>query len=324
MITPSAMSQAAVYRRNGADGDRLILAAVGKPERELWHFNRHLAGLQPMQRVMLTRNTAGDKGDDEDLVDWLLLPPDYKPGERLPLVVYFYPDTKYSRSTPWQVDDLRRVNFLNQNILAGGGYAILLASMEIKPAAQAGDPMLEMPAQLIQAAENAVAQGYADPQRWAIMGHSFGGYGTLGVITQTARFKSAVALSGVYNITSHYGLMSGTFKVISPDIEITQNSQWAESGQGRMGLPPWQDPERYIRNSPLFHAGNIATPTLLIHGDLDSTVSVTESEQMFTALARQDKPVQFVRYWGEEHSIASPANLEDMWARILDWLAKTL
>src|SRR3546814_13190920 len=63
---------------------------------------------------------------------------------------------------------------------------------------------------------------------------------------------------------------------------------WSEGGQGRMGVPPWRDPQRYIDNSPLFWAHQIETPLLLIHGDLDF-VNVNEAEQLFAALHRSEE-----------------------------------
>src|SRR3546814_14440704 len=90
---------------------------------------------------------------------------------------------------------------------------------------------------------------------------------------------------------------------------------WSEGGQGRMGVPPWRDPQRYIDNSPLFWAHQIETPLLLIHGDLDF-VNVNEAEQLFAALHRPGQDAHLVRYWGEGHTSLSPGNIIDMWDRI--------
>ena len=85
-----------------------------------------------------------------------------------------------------------------------------------------------------------------------------------------------------------------------------------------MGVPPWKDPERYMRNSPLFSADQIETPLLLIHGD-DDFVDVTQPQELFNALQRQGKDSVFLRYWGEDHTFGSPANIRDMWQRIFAW-----
>ncbi len=313
LVTVSAVAKSALFRRKGEDGDRMLLTGVSGNKQELLHFNRHLAGVAGGSPIMLTRREAGD---DEDRIDWLLLPPGHKQGDRHPLLVYFYPDTKYSKE--WRSDDLRAVSFLNQHIPAARGYAVLLASMRISTMEERGNPMLEMHEQLVRAAENVVKEGYADSQRWALMGHSYGGYGTNSVITQTNRFKAAVAMAGPVNLTSSYAIGMSTVKVTAVASELAFGAMWSEGGQGRMGVPPWKDPPRYIKNSPLFSADKIQTPLMLVHGDYDF-VNVNEAEQMFNALQRQGKDAQLLRYWGEGHIISSPANIRDLWERIFAW-----
>lgn len=313
LVTVSPLARSALYRGKADDGDHLMLVQADGVVRELLHFNRQLQGVVGGEPVMLTRR---EPGEDKDRIDWLLLPPDHREGDRHPLLVYFYPDTEYSRE--WRSNDLRDVNFLNQHIPAARGYAVLLATMKISTYGEAGDPMTQMHEQLIHAAENAVAQGYADPERWAIMGHSYGGYGTNSVITQTNRFKAAVSLAGLANLTSGYAIGLGAEKATSVAAGLAFGARWSEGGQGRMGVAPWRDPQRYIRNSPLFYADNIETPLMLVHGDYDF-VNAGEAEQMFNALHRQGKDAIFLRYWGEGHVLRGPANIRDMWARIFAW-----
>ena len=90
-----------------------------------------------------------------------------------------------------------------------------------------------------------------------------------------------------------------------------------------MGGPPSQDLERYLRNSPITQAGRVTTPVLIVQGDLDY-VPIQQGEEFFTALYRQNKPADFVRYWGEGHVLESPANIEDVWKRIFAWLERYL
>src|SRR3546814_13803730 len=101
------------------------------------------------------------------------------------------------------------------------------------------------------------------------MGHSYGGYGTNSVITQTDRFKAAISLDGPANLTSGYAIGMNQRKAFEVPEGLNFGALWSEGGQGRMGVPPWRDPQRYIDNSPLFWAHQIETPLLLIHGDLD-------------------------------------------------------
>lgn len=315
----STLGKAALFQRKGTDGDEVLLVRPGGKSTSLYKFNTHLAGIREATPILLNRREAGE---DEDRNDWLLLPPDHKPGQRHPLLVYFYPDTRYKKEL--KGDDLRDISFLNKNIPTAHGYAVLMASMKISDYGKGkGNPMREMHEQLIRAAENAVAKGYVDPERWAIMGHSYGGYGTNSVITQTNRFKAAVSLDGPSNLTSGYAIGMNQDKAYAVPEGLNFGALWSEGGQGRMGVAPWTDPQRYIDNSPFFWAHQITTPLMLIHGDQDF-VNVNEAEQLFAALQRQGKDVELVRYWGEGHVYASPGNIMDMWDRIFAFLDQNL
>ncbi len=87
--------------------------------------------------------------------------------------------------------------------------------------------------------------------------------------------------------------------------------------------PPWEQPERYRVNSPLWRAASVHTPLLLVHGDQDF-IPVQQAEEFFTALYRQDKRVELVRYAGEEHTIGLRENVLDLWRRIDKWLRETM
>jgi dipeptidyl aminopeptidase/acylaminoacyl peptidase len=85
-----------------------------------------------------------------------------------------------------------------------------------------------------------------------------------------------------------------------------------------MGSPPWKDAGRYLLNSPIFFADRVQTPLLIVHGDMDY-IPIQQGEEFFMSLYRQGKRAAFVRYWGEGHVLESPANIRDMWQRILAW-----
>ena len=95
---------------------------------------------------------------------------------------------------------------------------------------------------------------------------------------------------------------------------------WSETGQGRMGAAPWEDAARFIENSPIAHLDQLRAPVLLIAGDMDKSVSITHSEEIFTGLARQDRDVKFIRYWGEAHGILRPQNVRHMWENVFLFL----
>ncbi|MGH8198920.1 MAG: prolyl oligopeptidase family serine peptidase [Steroidobacteraceae bacterium] len=319
LIAASALAKAALYNIEGQAGDEAVLVQLGQSAVDLWHFNRQLNGVVGTTPIMLPHREPGELSDR---IDWLLLPPDYRPGEREPLLVYFYPDNEYTAS--WDAEHLlREVSMLNMQIPAAHGYAVLLASMRMPPSGKPENPCSDMQRQLIDAANNAVMKGYADRTRWVLMGHSYGGYGVYCVVAHTHRFKTAIALDGPANLTSAYG-EGGFPDAAGTGADLAVATLWAEGNQGRMGAPPWVDPQRYIHNSPLFLVNRIATPLLIFQGNDDQIVSVAEPEQMFNALHRLGKTAEFVRYWGEGHVYQSPANINDMWQRIFAWIDRYL
>lgn len=275
-------------------------------------LNQGLADIaEPSWLHIKYRSTSG-----EDLNASLLLPTDYRAGTSYPTVVWVYGgDVHADKDEPAQRDDN---DFLNLLLLAGHGYAVLFPSMPIPLQGVPSDPMKHLNDGVDPAIDQAVALGVADPNRLAVMGHSYGGYSTFALITQTHRYRTAVGMMGISDLVSSYGEFDSRFRYDDPNYAAEIGPYFDEWAQGRMGVPPWTDPERYVRNSPVFYANKITTPLLIIAGDLD--FSDTQSEEMFTALQRQDKRAEFVRYLGEEHVLKSPANILDMWQRVFKWL----
>jgi dipeptidyl aminopeptidase/acylaminoacyl peptidase len=268
------------------------------------------------------RNVEYRTADGQDLTAWLILPFGFREKIRYPVVVWVYPETIYgpSCSTTCKINSDAT---LNLQLLAARGYVVLLPSMPLKPRGEASDPYFELTNGVIPAVDKLVEIGIADPNRLGVMGQSYGGYGVYGLITQTDRFKAAVASAGMSDLVSLYGTFDARdrYQRSARDNEFQMSS--LETGQGRMGGPPWRDIDRYLRNSPLTHVEHIRTPLLIIQGDLDY-VPIEQGEEFFTALYRQNKQAEFVRYWGEGHVLDSPANIRDMWHRVYAWLDEFL
>jgi dipeptidyl aminopeptidase/acylaminoacyl peptidase len=160
--------------------------------------------------------------------------------------------------------------------------------------------------------------GVADPARVGIIGHSYGGYSALALITQSRVFKAAVMRAGFGNLIAAYGQLSpdGTNYLLP----------WAETGQGRMGGTPWQVPERYLENSPILHLDRVKAPLLIVHGSADDAISDHLAEEVFVGLRRLDKRVDYVRYTGEGHWEGrwSLANQIDYLKRVIQWFDRFL
>lgn len=262
--------------------------------------------------------------DGRDLKGWVLLPFGYRMGKSYPLITVVYAGNVFGDNPPGgMVRTINNASSLNYHLLAARGYAVLFPSIPLKPEGEASDPYMELTKGVLPAIDKVIEQGIADPKRLGVMGQSYGGYATYGLITQTNRFQAAVSLAGLSDLASLYGVFDARFRYDQFAHERMSMMSLAEAGQLRMGNPPWKDSERYLRNSPLFYAGRIETPLMIVQGDLDY-VAMQQGEQVFMALHRQNKRAMFVRYWGEGHVLESPANIRDLWGRIYGWFDQLL
>jgi len=156
---------------------------------------------------------------------------------------------------------------------------------------------------LMKGVDWAIAQGFVDPERMGAAGASFGGYMVNWMLGHTNRFKAFVSHSGVYNLESMYGV---TEELWFPE--------WDLKGT------PWNDPEGlYNKFSPHKFAANFKTPTLVIHGELDFRVPISEGLQLFTALQRQGVPSRLLYFPDEGHWILKPNNAMLWNTTVLNW-----
>jgi dipeptidyl aminopeptidase/acylaminoacyl peptidase len=149
---------------------------------------------------------------------------------------------------------------------------------------------------------------YVDRDRVAAAGASYGGYMIDWIEGHTDNvFKCLVSHSGVYNVTSMYGATDELWFV-----------EWEFKGT------PWTNPDLYAKWSPHRYAANFKTPCLIVHGQLDFRVPVTESMQFFTALQRQGVPSKFLYFPDEFHFVQKPLNAELWWKTLQEWFAEYL
>jgi len=156
----------------------------------------------------------------------------------------------------------------------------------------------------------AIATGIVDADKMGIHGHSWGGYQTAFLITQTNRFKAAAAGAPLTDMISMYNLIywnSGG-----------GNGSIFEASQGRLEVP-WNNWEAYQRNSPIYHAKKVQTPLLMLHNDKDGAVDFTQGIEYFNALRRLKKPVALIQYKGENHGLAKLPNRKDYSVRMMEF-----
>jgi dipeptidyl aminopeptidase/acylaminoacyl peptidase len=274
--------------------------------RELDTFNHALANVAlGSNRRISWRSSRG-----EELSGTLLLPPGYSPKQRVPLFVWVYGGER--SVTRQHIFGLSGQAAFNMQVLASRGYAVLDPDIP----QHLGTPFKDIIDAVVPAVDTAIALGFADPERVAVGGHSYGSYTALALITSSHLFKAAL-LSGVPppDLTSFYLRMRAGGQ---------SSEYWAETGQGLMGGPPWQYPDRYRDNSPIYQFDKIETPVLMAQGELDSNTQVTGANAVFVGLRRAGVPVEYRIYKGEGHVLHQPGNIIDFWQRCLSFLSERL
>ncbi len=313
---------AALFREDRPNGvSRLLLAGSSGRPREILAFNEHLRNVRLGRQARIPFEFKG-----EPLSGCALLPPDWSAQRRYPMIVDVYPGGDSGDASCHGIDFKTANNF---HLFAAEGYVVLYPPAPNRLIRTAQGPTHELPAIALAAVDAAIAQGYADPERLGVYGMSQGFHSALQVISETDRFKAAIAANGISDFASHYG--STTPEALSQPFggsvltNAFSNAARYESADGDngLGVAPWVDTGRYTSNSPVFHADRITTPLLLLYGDLDG-FGMAQATEMFSALYRLRREAQYAIYWGEGHGNFSPANIRDVWQRMLEWYDRRL
>jgi dipeptidyl aminopeptidase/acylaminoacyl peptidase len=293
--------------RNGArfvfslsDGDRPAdigtADAAWRSERIVTHLNPWLAG-RPLPKSELVKYRDVD---GKELYGILRYPIGYVPGRKYPTVFELY-ETFFDNGFN------ARAAFL-----ASHGYAVFHPSVNLV----VGRPGEAWVKGVTTAANKLIDMGVADPDRLGVHGTSYGGYATVLLLTQTERFKAAVNVSGKVDMVSFY--------TDSPRLGV-RNTHAPEKSQDRIGGTLWEYPERYLDHSAVLQADRIKTPLLTISGDQDPNVPASQSREIYYALRRLGRDVEWVRYVNGAHrppnSVAESIDFE---SRILAWYDKYL
>lgn len=307
-----------VIRHISANGVKTMVLASRDRAQVIAIANRSLADVEPARAMPLTYRLA----DGRLVTSWLYLPSNIRPAEKVALVVIPYPGDSFGAEPPaGQAPGAARFQASAQ-ILAGHGYAVLLPSLPSTPDV-AGTPPAFVDG-VDRAVDAALATGTIDPSRVVLWGHSFGAYAVAMVASYTNRYAAAIASAGVYDLGAVPGTFGPTARLAPEEgLPIGEQFAWAETGQGGLGVPPWTDPQRYVSASPVYRAGRIATPMLIVAADRDPS-PVQQAEQLFSALFHQNKDAELLTYWGEGHVVGSPANVRDLYSRVFTWLDTVL
>ncbi|HEX4683092.1 MAG TPA: prolyl oligopeptidase family serine peptidase, partial [Gemmatimonadaceae bacterium] len=233
----------------------------------------------------------------------LTLPAGYQAGKQYPMLVEFYEimsNTHHNFPMPGYADSPQI------SMYASNGYAVLQPDVvyEIgKPGTSAVDC-------ITSAVKQAIALGYADPKHIGLHGHSWGGYQSSYIVTQTDLFAAVVTGAPPTNLTSFYDELYKSTGTVQQGITTV--------GQVRLGVgvDPWTNTKMFEDQSPIFHVKSIHTPFMILQGGEDNAVDYVEGLQFFNAARQQGKQVIFLSYPGQPHNLTDRADQKDFAIRM--------
>lgn len=250
-----------------------------------------------------------------ELIDWLsvdgtyiqgivIKPDNYDPNKRYPIMTYYYrffTDRLYDFNEPKTNHRPVFAQYVSDD------YVIFLPDVRF----EIGRPGFAATKSVVPGIQKLVELGIADEDKLGLHGHSWSGYQTAFIVTQTDIFDAAVSGAPVSNMTSAYGGIRWASG-------MARSFQY-EKTQSRIGESLVEAPLKYIENSPVFYADRITTPMLIQHGDDDGAVPWYQSIEMYLAMRRYDKDVIFLQYHGEPHHLQKFENKLDYAIRMKEY-----
>ncbi|MFO7776931.1 MAG: S9 family peptidase [Nitriliruptoraceae bacterium] len=261
------------------------------------------AGEDPdVARVERLVTTASD---GVEIGSWLLTPSEATASSPVPLVVLVHGGPLSS----WNGWHWR----WNPHVLAAAGYAVLLPD----PALSTGygrafiergwGRWFDAPyTDVLATVEDAASRTDIDADRVAVAGGSFGGYLVNWIAGQTDRFRAIVTHASLWSLPGFHG---------TTDAGLLWEREFGD---------PYQDPSRYVENSPDRHVGRITTPMLVIHGEKDLRVPISEGLTLWTDLVRHDVDARFLYFPDEHHWVLKPQHARLWYQTVLAFLAEHL
>ena len=240
---------------------------------------------------------------DGQKLDGLLIKPDgFDPDKKYPMMVYFYErnsDNLHAYYTP-----AAGRSIINHSFYVSRGYVLFIPDIPYKT----GEPGPSAANAILPGVESIVAQGFIDKKKIGMQGHSWGGYQTAYLVTQTDMFACAESGAPVSNMTSAYG-------GIRWSSGMSRMFQY-ERTQSRIGEDLWAAREKYIANSPVFFADKVNTPLLILHNDEDGAVPWYQGIELFVALRRLEKKAWLLNYNQQPHWVMKDENRRDFAIRM--------
>ncbi|MFA6165638.1 MAG: prolyl oligopeptidase family serine peptidase [Gemmatimonadaceae bacterium] len=247
-------------------------------------------------------NYVCDHGDT--LQGALFLPANYEAGKKYPTLTYIYEKLSQGLNVYPQPNATR---YANPAVYTSRGYAFFQPDITYK----LDEPGRSAVACVVPAVKAAIATGIVDPAKVGLQGHSWGGYQTTFITTQTDIFKTAIAGAPLTDMVSMFSSVYWNSGSANQPIFI--------SSQGRFSDSYARNPDPYIRNSPNRFAQNLKIPFMILHNDRDGAVDFNQGITYYNTLRELGKDVVLLEYVGENHGLSRAANQKDYAVRMQEW-----
>ncbi len=239
----------------------------------------------------------------------LLYPAGYDPAQRYPMIVYTY-EILAPQIHSYQVPSER--SYYNFTAWTQQGYFVLMPDI-VYTWREPGPSAIES---VRAAVQTVVDRGLVDAERVGLIGHSWGGWQAAYLPTRIDTFAASVAGAPLTDFVSFMGQLHW-------NQGAAELSHW-ETGQARMEVPYWEDPEAHHRSSPIHKVQDMETPLLMAFGNEDGVVDWDQGTEFYNFARRAGKQMVLLVYEGEDHGFRDKANQIDYHRRILEWFAHYL
>ncbi|HXG93956.1 MAG TPA: S9 family peptidase [Blastocatellia bacterium] len=239
--------------------------------------------------------------DGTEIEGWLMRPQDLQPGKKAPMILTIHGGPHgmygYGFSLTNQIYTARGYAVLYLNPRGSSGYGQKFSDGCVNN--WGGSDYQD----LMKGVDYVLSKyDWIDANRLGVMGGSYGGFMTNWVITQTPRFKVAIASASVSNLISFYA-----------------TSLYQDLIHAEFNGFPWDNYDLLWKYSPIRYVKNVTTPTMFIHGEQDNDVHITQAEEMYMGLKRRGVEAVFVRYPREGHGLREPLHRLDQITRSIAW-----
>lgn len=284
------------------NAEAYLLYRMSAQESPNLYFTRDFVKYKPMSNVypekkynwLTTQLVSWTMPNGKTCQGILYKPEDFDPVKKYPVIFHYY-EEKSDGLHMYMRPNLSDAT-INIPYFVSHGYIIFVPDIYYEDK-NLGHGVVNS---VLSAVKLLIRFPWVDSTKIGIQGHSFGGYQTNFLVTHSNIFAAACEGSGTSNVISSYGQLTDGVEKGGKDADSRQLK--FELGQSYLGSTPWESPDLYVSNSPIFFVDRVTTPLLMWHCKDDRSVPFEQAIEMFLNMRRAGKKVWMLQYDGDGHS----------------------